>query len=158
MSSGNCGDTHSPLILVVDDNQDSREICAMTLHRAGFRTVEAENGAMAVDRALALAPDVILLDHVMPVMDGPEAARRLRAEARTHQTPIVMLTGFDGASGGGEGGRASGDCDAYLAKPCDPERIIGALRAALLLSAVRFAHAGSRPNVGPDEITTIAAS
>jgi CheY-like chemotaxis protein len=157
MSSGNRGDTQSPLVLVVDDDEDTRQICAMILRIAGFRIVEAENGSVAFDKALALAPDVILLDHLMPVMDGPEAARRLRAEARTQQTPIVMLTGFGSGRAHAGGGRASGDCDVYLDKPCNPEQIILALRAALLASAVPFAHAGAHPNAGPDETAPTAA-
>jgi two-component system, OmpR family, response regulator len=142
MPSGNSGDTYCPLVLVADDDEDTREICVMILQQAGFRTVEAENGAIALDRALALAPDVVLLDHWMPVMDGPETARRLRAEVRTRDTPIVMLTGLRGATAWGGGGSGSSDCDAYLDKPCESEQIIAALRAALLSSAVRFAQAG----------------
>jgi len=157
MSSGNRGDIHSPLILVVDDDDDTREICVMILHRAGFRTAQAENGAVAVERALALAPDVIILDHLMPVMDGPEAARRPRADARTHHTPIVMMTGFGSATARERGGSASADCDAYLDKPSEPQQIVAALRAALLLPAVRFVHAGALASVGPDAISTLAA-
>jgi two-component system cell cycle response regulator DivK len=150
MGSANRSGAGSPLILVVDDDEDSREICALTLQCAGFRTEEAENGSVAVDLALALAPDAILMDQIMPVMDGPEAARRLRTDARTQDTPIVMLTGFGADSTRGRAVRADGHCDAYLDKPCAAEQIIASLRAVLLVSsAARLplgdGEAGRRP-------------
>jgi DNA-binding response OmpR family regulator len=120
-----------PLILVVEDDADAREIYASTLRMYGFRVEVAENGAIAYERALQLGPDVILLDHAMPVMDGLETARRLRANARTNDTPILMLTGFDEGSAQGRALRAGASCDAYLVKPCDVDEMVAALRAAL---------------------------
>ncbi len=120
-----------PLVLVVDDDGDAREIYALTLRAYGFRVEVAENGATACERALQLGPDVVLLDHSMPVMDGLETARRLRANARTHDTPILMLTGFDECSQQGRALRAGAVCDAYLLKPCDVDEMVAALEAAL---------------------------
>src|ERR1019366_104747 len=108
MSLGNNGEVSAPLILVVDDDEDTREVCAMTLRLAGFRTEEAGNGAVACERAFVLEPDAILLDHSMPVMDGREAARRLRADTRTHNAALVMMTGFNAATVKGREVRADG--------------------------------------------------
>lgn len=123
--------TAAPLILVVDDDEDARAIFGLTLRLAGFRTEEAENGAVALERAFALAPDAILLDQTMPVMDGCETARRLRADARTRDTPLVMLTGFGPRTTRGRDLRAEGQCDAYLLKPCDADEMVASLRDAL---------------------------
>jgi len=141
----NLGAFASPLILVVDDDADAREIYALTLGLSGFRTEEAENGSVAFEKALALAPDAILLDHAMPVVYGREAARRFRGDVRTHDTPLVMLTGFDRASARGREVRADGHCDAYLAKPCEADQLVAALRAAILLGAGRCTAAVVRP-------------
>src|SRR4029450_9860744 len=73
----------SPLVLVVDDFDDARDLYRTCLEQAGYRTAEARNGAEAVDRAIELRPDVVLLDLAMPVLDGVEAARRLKADERT---------------------------------------------------------------------------
>ena len=118
------------LILLVDDDEDQRELCGMTLRRFDFRTEQAGNGEIALERAFALRPDAILLDHSMPVMDGPETARRLRADERTREIPIVMMTGFGASTSAGRAARA-GDCDAYLTKPCTTDEVVAALRAAL---------------------------
>jgi CheY-like chemotaxis protein len=79
---GNIGDSLSPLILVVDDHADHRDVYSTMLRFSGFRTEEAENGAVASEseKAITFAPDAILLDHAMPFMDGREAARRLRGD------------------------------------------------------------------------------
>ncbi|HLM46046.1 MAG TPA: response regulator, partial [Myxococcaceae bacterium] len=73
----------APLVLIVDDYQDAREMYAEYLEFSGFRVAEARNGAEAVEKAFALRPSVILMDLSLPVMDGWEATRRLKADART---------------------------------------------------------------------------
>ena len=137
MPPGNLGDASSPLILVVDDNADSREMYALALLSFGFRTEEAENGSVAFEKAMACAPDAILLDDSMPVVDGREAAQRLRADKRTRGIPLVMLTGFHHASARGREVRADGHCDAYLEKPCPDDQLVAAVRAALRSNAGR---------------------
>ena len=127
-----------PLILLVDDDDDQRELCGLTLRRFGFRTEEAGNGEITLERAFALRPDAILLDHSMPVMDGPETARHLRADERTRGTPIVMMTGFGAGTSAGRAAR-EGDCDGYLTKPCTTDDIVAALRGLLA--------SGSRANL-----------
>src|SRR5262249_15295979 len=82
-----------PLILVVDDYQDAREMYAEYLQFSGFRVAEARNGNEAVDQAFALKPDLILMDLSLPGMDGWEATRQLKADERTRNIPVVALTG-----------------------------------------------------------------
>ena len=82
------------LVLVVDDFDDARELYCACLEQAGYRTAEARNGLEAVERALEVRPDVVLLDLAMPVMDGVEAARRLKADDRTRDIHLIALTGY----------------------------------------------------------------
>jgi len=118
-----------PLVLVVDDYQDAREMYAEYLEFSGFRTAEARNGAEALEQAFALTPDVILMDLSLPVMDGWEATRRLRADARTQNIPIVALTGH-ALSGHADGARDAG-CDAYVTKPCLPDALVQEVKRIL---------------------------
>src|SRR2546430_2241223 len=83
----------APLVLVVDDYQDAREMVAEYLAYTGFRVAEARNGAEAIEKAQSVSPDLILMDLSLPVMDGWEATRRLKADARTKKIPIIALTG-----------------------------------------------------------------
>ena len=84
---------HGPLILVVDDYQDAREMYAEYLQYSGFRVAEAKNGNEAVAQARSLKPDLILMDLSLPGMDGWEATRVLKADEATKKIPIVALTG-----------------------------------------------------------------
>ena len=120
---------NKPLVLVVDDYQDAREMYAEYLEFSGFRTAEARNGAEALEKAFALTPDVILMDLSLPVMDGWEATRRLRADARTHNIPIVALTGH-ALSGHADGAKDAG-CDAYVTKPCLPDALVQEVKRIL---------------------------
>jgi two-component system cell cycle response regulator DivK len=86
-------DTDSPLVLVVDDFQDNREMFAEFLSLSGFRVAEASTGVEAIDRAFELIPDVILMDLSLPELDGWEATRKLKGDPRTGHIPIVALTG-----------------------------------------------------------------
>ncbi|WP_309891082.1 response regulator [Archangium sp.] len=119
----------APLVLIVDDYQDAREMYAEYLEFSGFRVAEARNGAEAVEKAFALHPAVILMDLSLPVMDGWEATRRLKADARTRAIPVVALTGhaLDGHS------REAQDagCDAYVTKPCLPDALVLEVRRML---------------------------
>ncbi|HLE98688.1 MAG TPA: response regulator [Gaiellaceae bacterium] len=85
-------DTKHPLVLIVDDYERNRKLARDVLRAAGFRTVEAASGAEALALAGAQLPDVILMDLRLPDMDGTEAARRLREEARTSGIPVVALS------------------------------------------------------------------
>ncbi|MCF3650962.1 ATP-binding response regulator [Synoicihabitans lomoniglobus] len=82
-------------ILIVDDHEANRETLAALLESAGYRLIEAEDGSSTLEVAFASPPDLILLDVMMPGMDGFEVCRRLRADARTAEVPVIMLTALD---------------------------------------------------------------
>jgi two-component system cell cycle response regulator DivK len=82
----------TPLVLIVDDNEKNLKLARDVLRAAGFRTLEAATGAEGIALATEYLPDVILMDLRLPDMDGTEAARRLRADARTAGIPIVALS------------------------------------------------------------------
>ena len=124
---------NAPLILVVDDYQDAREMYAEYLQFSGFRVAEARNGNEAVDQAFALKPDLILMDLSLPGMDGWEATRRLKADETTRHIPIVALTGH-ALAGASEGARKAG-CDSFVTKPCLPDDLVVEVRR--MLSIVR---------------------
>lgn len=121
----------APLVLLVDDFDDNREMFAGYLSLAGFRVAEASTGREAVDRAFELLPDVILMDVSLPELDGWAATRLLKNDARTRDIPVIMLTGHALADHRDDA-RETG-CAAFLAKPCAPdalERVIRSLLAA----------------------------
>jgi CheY-like chemotaxis protein len=113
---------HGPLILVVDDYQDAREMYAEYLQYSGFRVAEAKNGNEAVAQARSLRPDLILMDLSLPGMDGWEATRVLKADDATKHIPIVALTGH-ALAGASEGARKAG-CDSFVTKPCLPDDLV----------------------------------
>lgn len=115
----------SPLVLVVDDFDDARDLYRTCLEQAGYRTAEARNGAEAIDRAIELRPDVVLLDLAMPVLDGVEAARRLKADDRTRDSRLLVLTGYAVARYA-EPARAAG-CERVLVKPVLPSDLVDAI-------------------------------
>ena len=119
----------APLILVVDDYQDAREMYAEYLVFSGFRVAEARNGNEAVAQAFALTPDLILMDLSLPGMDGWEATRLLKADERTKHIPVVALTGH-ALAGASEGARKAG-CDSFVTKPCLPDDLVVEVRRML---------------------------
>jgi len=119
----------SPLILVVDDYQDAREMYAEYLQFSGFRVAEARNGNEAVAQAFSLRPDLILMDLSLPGMDGWEATRVLKADDRTKHIPVVALTGH-ALAGASEGARKAG-CDSFVTKPCLPDDLVVEVRRML---------------------------
>jgi two-component system, cell cycle response regulator DivK len=120
---------HVPLILVVDDYQDAREMYAEYLQFSGFRVAEAKNGNEAVEQAFALKPDLILMDLSLPGMDGWEATRRLKGDDSTRHIPIVALTGH-ALAGASEGAKKAG-CDSFVTKPCLPDDLVVEVRRML---------------------------
>jgi CheY-like chemotaxis protein len=126
-------DQNAPLILVVDDYQDAREMYAEYLQFSGFRVAEARNGNEAVDQAFALRPDLILMDLSLPGKDGWEATRELKADDRTRHIPIVALTGH-ALAGASDGAKKAG-CDSFVTKPCLPDDLVVEVRR--MLNAVK---------------------
>jgi CheY-like chemotaxis protein len=124
-------DTHSrePLVLVVEDYQDAREMYAAYLTFSGYRVAEATNGIEAIEKTVELLPDIILMDLALPRMDGWEATRRLKEDARTKHIPIVALTGH-ALAGFAEGARQAG-CDAFVTKPCLPDALVAEIQRIL---------------------------
>lgn len=118
-----------PLVLVVDDYQDAREMYAEYLVYSGFRVVEARTGVEAIEQAMKLTPDIILMDLSLPVMDGWEATRRLKKDERTRSIPIVALTGH--ALEGHAEGASNAGCDAFVTKPCLPDALVAEVKRLL---------------------------
>jgi CheY-like chemotaxis protein len=118
-----------PRVLLVDDYPDAREMYSEYLEYSGFEVVQASNGMEALQRAADDAPDIILMDLSLPVMDGWEATRRLKADARTAGIPVVALTGH-ALAGISEGAKQAG-CDAFITKPCLPEDLVVEIRRVL---------------------------
>ena len=120
-----------PLILVVDDYEDAREMYAEYLRFCGFRVAEARNGNEALEQAFALMPDLILMDLSLPGMDGWEATRQLKSDDRTRHIPVVALTGH-ALAGASEGAKKAG-CDSFVTKPCLPDDLVVEVRRMLSL-------------------------
>jgi CheY-like chemotaxis protein len=118
-----------PRVLLVDDYPDAREMYGEYLEISGFDVVEAANGLEALQRAVDESPDIILMDLSLPLMDGWEATRRLKADGRTARIPVVGLTG-QSLTGTSEGARAAG-CDGFVLKPCLPEDLVREIRKVL---------------------------
>lgn len=119
-------------VLVVDDYPDARDLYRSYLELCGFDVVEAVNGVEALQRALDAAPDVILMDLSLPIMDGWEATRRLKQDPRTADIPIVALTG--NGSNGSDPSATRGQWDAFVAKPCLPEDLVRKIQVVLRAS------------------------
>lgn len=117
------------MVLLVDDFEDSRAMYGDYLGFHGFRIEEARNGKEAIEKATELLPDAILMDLSMPIVDGWEATRRLKADSRTRHIPIMALTGH-ALSGYAESARKAG-CDAVVTKPCLPADLMEEVRRLL---------------------------
>lgn len=119
----------APLVLIVDDNADAREMYAIYLEHAGFRAAQAADGVTAIDLARGQRPDVILMDATMPRLDGWEAARRLKSDADTRNIPLIMLTAH--AFNEHRERAAEVGADAFLTKPVLPDALALEIRRVL---------------------------
>jgi CheY-like chemotaxis protein len=122
----------APLVLIADDNDDAREMYAIYLEHAGFRTVEAEDGEIAIEIAVRDHPAVILMDATMPRVDGWEAARRLKSDPATRSIPLIMLTAHAFAEHRDRA--ADAGADAFLSKPVLPDALAIEIRKVLAAS------------------------
>lgn len=116
-------------VLVVDDDPIVREVLQRYLLREGFQVTAAADGAAALDAVHASGPDLVLLDLMLPRIDGLEVFRRLRADAQTERTAVIMLT-----AKGGETDRIVGlesGADDYVSKPFSPREVVARVRAVL---------------------------
>jgi two-component system, cell cycle response regulator DivK len=113
-------------ILVVEDQEDNRRILRDLLSNAGYEMIEAEDGEQALLQAAKSRPDLILMDIQLPVMDGYEATRRLKADPALAAIPTIVVTSY-ALSGDEEKARAAG-CDGYVAKPYSPRALLAKIR------------------------------
>ena len=118
-----------PRVLLVDDYPDARDMYGEYLEYSGYDVIQAANGMEALQRAVDDQPDIILMDLSLPVMDGWEATRRLKANALTAAIPVVALTGH-ALAGISEGARKAG-CDSFVTKPCLPEDLVKEIKRIL---------------------------
>ena len=119
----------SKKILVVEDTEDNRQILRDLLGMAGYDMVEAHDGAEGVAKAAEHKPDLILMDIQLPVMDGYEATRRIKADPATKSIPIIVVTSY--ALSGDEGKAREAGCDAYVTKPYSPRQLLAKIREYL---------------------------
>ncbi len=118
-----------PRILLVEDNEDNRDMLSRRLVRKGYEVALAVDGGEGVAQALALRPDLILMDMSLPVLDGWEATRQIKAAPQTSGTPVIALTAH-AMSGDREKAVAAG-CDDYDTKPVELPRLLEKIEALL---------------------------
>jgi two-component system, cell cycle response regulator DivK len=118
-----------PKLLLVEDNEMNRDMLSRRLERKGFEVVMAVDGGQGVAMAIAELPDLILMDMNLPVLDGWEATKQIKATPATASIPVVGLTAH-AMSGDREKGMAAG-CDDYDTKPVDFARLLGKIQAIL---------------------------
>ena len=116
-------------ILVIEDTLDNRQIMRDLLSSAGYDIVEAVDGAAGVAMAATERPDLILMDIQLPIIDGYEAARRIKANPELAAIPIVAVTSY--ALGGDEAKARAAGCDGYVAKPFSPRELLAKVREFL---------------------------
>ena len=113
-------------ILVIEDQEDNRAILRDLLTAVGFSVSEAVNGAEGIIKAEAETPDLIVMDIQMPIMDGYEATRRIKADPALKAIPIVAVTSY--ALSGDEAKARDAGCDDYIAKPYSPRQMLAKVR------------------------------
>jgi CheY-like chemotaxis protein len=127
------GDRARPLLLIAEDDSALRGLYVRHLSISGFDVIEAADGADAIESTSSNQPDVVVMDLSLPVVDGWEATRRLKADARTAHIPVVALTAYDTSP---ELQRAMhAGCDWFIPKPCPPDALITEIRRVLKVGA-----------------------
>lgn len=116
-------------ILLVEDNEMNRDMLSRRLERRGFQVVYAVDGEQGIRVALAEKPDLIIMDMNMPVLDGWEATRRIKANAETAAIPVVALTAH--AMAGDREKTLAAGCDEYDTKPVEFARLVDKITALL---------------------------
>jgi CheY-like chemotaxis protein len=124
-----------PLVLVVDEAEGAREIYATELAAAGFMVLEAGDGATAIEKAVRFVPHAVVLDLVLPGIDGFKVARRLRADDLTFDVAIIALVAQTGEKL--EASAIAAGCDAFMTKPVLGAALVGEI--VRLLAAKRSA-------------------
>jgi CheY-like chemotaxis protein len=116
-------------ILIVEDNEMNRDMLSRRLERKGYSVEIATDGQAGVDLTASLAPDVVLMDMNLPVLDGWEVTRRLKANEATRHIPVIALTAH--AMAGDEQKAREAGCDDYDTKPVNFNRLLGKIEALL---------------------------
>jgi CheY-like chemotaxis protein len=116
-------------ILLVEDNEMNRDMLTRRLERKGFEVVIAVDGQAGVDMASSSSPDIILMDLSLPVIDGWEATRKIKADPATHSIPVIALTAH--AMAGDEQKALQAGCNDYDTKPIDLKRLLGKIETLL---------------------------
>src|SRR5215218_10313402 len=130
-----------PTILLVEDNELNRDMLSRRLVRKGYDVLIAEDGAKGLSAATDGKPDLILMDMSLPVLDGWEATRRLKAEPATQHIPVIALTAHAMSSDRDKALEAG--CDDYDTKPVELPRLLGKIEALLGGVAGQTASAGA---------------
>ncbi len=116
-----------PKILLVEDNEMNRDMLSRRLVRNGFEVVMAVNGQEGVDKTVSEKPDLVLMDMSLPIMDGWEATRQLKANAMTKGIPVIALTAHAMESDREQALQAG--CDDFDTKPVDLQRLLDKIKA-----------------------------
>ena len=133
-----------PKILLVEDNEANRDMLSRRLMRKGYQVVLAVDGQSGVETAQTQAPDLVLMDMSLPVLDGWEATRRLKAAPATQHIPVIALTAHAMSSDRDKALEAG--CDDYDTKPVELERLLGKIEALLSGGGGETASAGKPPS------------
>ena len=118
-----------PRLLLVEDNEENRDGLSRHLRRKGFEVLVAVDGRQGVEAARTAAPDLILMDMSLPVLDGWEATRQLKAAPETRHIPVIALTAH--AMAGDREKALQAGCDEYDTKPVEFARLLGKIQAFL---------------------------
>lgn len=116
-------------VLVVEDNENNIYLIAFILQKNGYDFIEARDGAAGVELAVKEKPDLILMDIQLPVLNGYEATKRIKAMEETKDIPIIALTSF--AMLGDKEKAMNVGCDGYIEKPINPETIMAEIKKYL---------------------------
>ena len=116
-------------ILLAEDNEMNRDMLSRRLIRRGYTVLIAEDGQKAVEMAISETPDLILMDMSLPILDGWEATRRIKAEPETSEIPVIALTAH--AMQGDREKALEAGCDEYDTKPIELSRLLGKINLFL---------------------------
>lgn len=119
----------SKRVLVIEDTPDNRQIIRDLLTASGYAVAEALDGAAGVAMAVEIVPDLILMDIQLPIVDGYEATRQIKANPALAHIPIIAVTSY--ALSGDEAKTKAAGCDAYIAKPFSPRELLATVRKFL---------------------------
>jgi len=126
---------YSPMILIVDDHPDNVEVLKVRLEALGYRTVTASDGESALELVFESPPDLILLDVMMPNMDGNEVARRIKGDKSLPYIPIIMQTALDTTQSKVDG--LGSGADDYITKPINYAELQARMTASLRVKALQ---------------------